>query len=108
MNPRLLELALKKQRLVLQSEELRNRLAAAGGAWKPVFSVGDRLRQAAQWLRRHPPVVLAALVGLFVARPRAVLRIAGRAWLFWRTLRRLRAGAHEAIALAGKGLRHDG
>ena len=108
MNRQRLELALEKQRLLLQSGELRQRLASVGDAWRPALGLADRLREGVDWLRRHPPIVIAALAGLLVARPRAIFSLAGRAWLLLGTLRRLREGAQAAVDLADTGRRRDG
>jgi len=95
----MIELALAKQRLTLHSDALRQQFAAAAGAWRPAFSAVDRLRRGVDWLRRHPPLLVALLVALFVARPRAVLSLAGRGWLVWRLLRRLSVSLREVERL---------
>ena len=92
MSRRLLALALEKQRLVWRSEELRRELAGCAGGWAPAFAVADRLRLGLDWLRRHPQLVVATVVALFVARPRGVLKWAGRGLALWRGVRSLRAG----------------
>lgn len=99
MNRRLLELALEKQRLVLRSEDLRGKFSAAAAVWQPACAGVDRLRQAADWLRRRPSLLVGLGVALLVARPRAVLRLAGRAWVVWRTLRHWRQGLRQAQGL---------
>jgi len=91
VNLRLLELALAKQRLTLRSDTLRRQLAAAAGDWRPPLGMIDSLRQGVDWLRRHPPVIVAVAVALFVARPRAVLGSVGRGWMLWRLWRSFRA-----------------
>ncbi len=102
MSPGLLELALKKQRLRLKSADLRSTFADQAGAWAPAFSAVDRVQAGIAWLRRHPALPVAALVALLVARPRAALRLAGRSWLFWRGVQRLR-GAFMGVRAAGPG-----
>ncbi len=96
MNSRLLELALAKQRLTLHSAALRGEFAAAADGLRPALAAVDRLRQGVQWLRRHPPLLVAVLVAVLVARPRAVLRLVGRGWVAWQALRRWRPALHEA------------
>lgn len=90
MNPRRLELALKKQRLCLHGDALRQQFAAAASEWRPACSVVDRLCQGVDWLRQHPPLWVALLVAVIVARPRRSLKLAGRAWALWRVLRRMK------------------
>ena len=91
MTPELLELALKKQRLRLKSAALRADFAEQAGALAPAFSAVDRVQAGISWLRRHPVLPVAALVALLVVRPRTMLRLAGRGWLVWRAVQRLRS-----------------
>jgi len=88
--PREIELALKKQRLQMQSATLRRSFAYHALGLQPVFSVADRGRAALLWLSHHPALPVAVLVALLVARPRVVLRWARRGWLAWLALRKLR------------------
>ena len=106
MNPRLHVLALEKQKLALRSEILREQFASAAGVWEPACHGVDRLRQAVAWLRRRPLPLIALGVALFVARPRAVLRLAGRGWVVWRTLRHWRAHLRKVEGL-GVGIGRD-
>ena len=106
MNPRLLELALQKQRLLLRSDSLRAEFAAAAVVWQPVCSTVDRLRQGVDWLRRRPPLLIALGVAVLVARPRAVLKLAGRGWVVWRTLRHWSASLRKVEGL-GAGFGRD-
>ena len=98
MNTKLIDLALKKQRLQTQSAVLRDALAENAGTYQSAFAVADRMRRGVAWLRRHPALPVAVLVAVLVARPRAVLRLAGRGWLLWGTLKQLRATAESVLA----------
>lgn len=91
MNHRLVELAARKERLVMRSELLRGQMAAHLHRWEPVFEGIDRVRDIGRWLRGHPEVVGAALVLLLVKRPRALMRWARRAWVGWKLWSGLRA-----------------
>ena len=91
MTPRLVELALKKQRLQIRSAALRQEFAAQTRVWRPAFALANRGQAAWLWLRRHPALPVALLVALLVARPRAVLRWARRGFFAWQTFGRLRA-----------------
>ncbi len=99
MNPDLLELALKKQRLRLKSAALRADFADHANAWAPALSAADRVQAGIIWLRRHPVLPLAVLVALLVARPRAMLRLAGRSWLVWRGVQRLRSALINTLSV---------
>lgn len=108
---RRIALALRKQRLLLRSAELRGRIGTQARPLLPVFAVADRLRGGWFWLRRHPAVPVAVLTALLVARPRGVLRWLRRGWLLWQMSGRLRAALVSPaapavpVALAGGILR---
>ena len=87
---RLMELALKKQRLQIESAELRDRLAFNARGLAPAFGVADAVRNGIHWLRHQPVVPLGIAVAVLVARPRAVWRWGRRAFAAWRGLRRAR------------------
>lgn len=89
MSPRLVELALKKQRLQLRSAALRETFAGHAAFWRPAFAVADRLHAGYLWLRRHPAVPVAVLVALLVARPRTALRWLKRGFFAWQSLDKL-------------------
>lgn len=87
MNTRMLELALKKQRLQFKSDMLRDQWCAHARGLAPVLGAADRVRAGFGWLRRHPEVLVGVGVAFAVARPRAVWRWLKRgvvAWQFWR------------------------
>ena len=90
MNPRQVELALKKQRLLLRSAALRENFGNYATTWMPVFAAGDRVRTGLLWLRRHPLLPVVAMIAALVARPRGLLRWARRGFFAWQALRKLR------------------
>jgi hypothetical protein len=76
--------------LRLRSALLRDQWAVEAQSWEAPLNMADRVIDGARWLRRHPewPVGVAAVV--VVARPRLLLRWAGRglwAWQIWRRAR---------------------
>ena len=75
MSPRLVELALKKQRLKQKSAALREAFGAQAGSWSPAFAAADRVRTGFDWLRQHPALSIAVLVAFLVARPRAYYKL---------------------------------
>lgn len=91
MTPRQLELALRKQRLQIRSAALREELAGQALAVAPLFVVGDVLREAGRWLRRHPEALVAVGAALLVARPRLLVRWGRRGIVAWQTWRKARA-----------------
>ncbi len=84
-----IEVALKKQRLQLQSAALRERIAEQGAALAPAFAIADRVEAGRQWLKAHPDLVLAFFTGLLIVRPRRAFRWARRSLFAWRAWRRL-------------------
>jgi hypothetical protein len=85
-----IELALRKQRLQLESDFLREQWCAHVAGLEPAFRTGNRIVDGVRWLRRHPPVFVAGAVALLVARPRSVVRWLRRTVVAWRSWRRLR------------------
>ncbi len=87
MNSRLLELALKKQRLQFKSDVLREEWRDHARGLAPIFGAADQVRAGVGWLGRHPEVLVGVGVAVAVAKPRVVWRWVRRgavAWQFWR------------------------
>lgn len=84
MNARRLSLALARERLIERSSRLRVEVAAQSAVLDPVLHVGDQIRDGAAWVRSHPEVLAAALIGFAVVRPRRVWRWGLRLWGGWR------------------------
>ncbi len=90
MADRAIALALKKQRLQMQSAHLRDQMAVYGRGIEPVFTLADLTQNAWNWVRRRPVIPLAIGIALLVARPRLVIRWGRRAWFGWQALQRWR------------------
>ena len=97
MNAQTLELALRKQRAILESGRLRKDLAANLGGVAPLLHAVDRLRDGAGWLKRHAPLLLALGAGLLVARPRRALGWLRRGFFAWRIWRRVSRGGISGL-----------
>lgn len=94
MSERLAELALKKQRLLVRSADLRDRMGMHAQGLVPVFVAVDRLREAGAAARRHPEWVAAGIIVLVVVRPRFAWRWVQRGivgWRIWKGARKLLA-----------------
>lgn len=89
MNPKLLQLALDKQRLQMQSTAQRAALAVAGVGVAPLFAAADTVRDGVRWLVRNPIWVVGAVAVLFVARPRRMARWVRRGIVAWQAWRRV-------------------
>lgn len=98
MNPKAIELALKKQRLQLQAAAQRVRILHAIESASPAFGFVDRARAAAGWAKAHPEVLVGAGVVLLVARPRVMFRWARRGFFLWEGMRRLRGAVDSFLA----------
>lgn len=90
MDPKTLELALRKQGVQLASERLRNELINHLDGISPILHTADRLRDGARWLRKHPQIFIAVGMAFIVARPRRALGWTRRAFIGWQVWRRLR------------------
>lgn len=95
MNGKLVELALRKQRLQIDSAALRGDLSRFATSLSPLLAAADHVADGVSWLRRHPQILAAAMLSLLLARPRRVLRWTRRAiigWQAWRRVKGLLAG----------------
>ena len=86
-----LELALRRQRLVVRNAELRLSLAQQLQPLAAPLALADRIRDLWEWLRGHPEVPLVAAALLVAMRPARALRWASRLWWAWRALQRVTA-----------------
>ena len=96
MNPKNVELALKRQRLQLQAAAQRIMIMQALESAAPAFGAAEKVRSGLRWAKAHPEWLAGISVALLVARPRAFFRWAKRGFFVWRSLHRLR-GAVESI-----------
>ena len=97
MNPRQVELALRKQKLQLRAEaqraDITQRLAGIDGALDRVDSLRDHLA----WAKDKIPVLSVALIVVLAAKPKLTLRLAKRAWVGWLLVRQARGGRLSAL-----------
>lgn len=95
MNPRLMELALRKQRLQITATHQRADIARFAAGLQPSFDNIDHIRGMARWAREHAPLLSGAALLVAVARPRLAWRVVQRGWVAWLFYRRFRGGATE-------------
>ena len=97
MDPRQVELSLRKQKLQLRAEaqraDITQRLAGIDGALDRVDSLRDNLA----WAKDKIPVLSVALLVVLAAKPRLTLRLAKRAWVGWLLVRQARGGRLSAL-----------
>ncbi len=97
MNPRELELALRRQRLQLKCASQRQAIAQAAGNLAPVFAAGDRVRAGYVYLKQHPEWVIGAAIVVAIAKPRALFGWVRRGVVVWQISRRVRRGADKLL-----------
>jgi len=85
-----LELALKKQRLLIAGERLRADFGSYASGLTPAFVAADMAVTCAHWVRRNQELVAAVAVAIVVIRPRSALGWARRAFVLWRVWNNLR------------------
>lgn len=84
-------LAERRAALVERSQRERAQFVADLGALAPAFGAADKLLAAANWARRHGPViVIVAAAVLAVRRPSRLVKYAGQAWSLWQVYRSYR------------------
>ncbi|NTV11128.1 MAG: hypothetical protein HGA47_10185 [Zoogloea sp.] len=91
MDPELLEIALRKQRLQLKAEAQREDLASRLEAFGPILATFDRVGEGVDWAKRHAPIVATVSAVLLAIRPRATVRWLRRGWAGWKLFRRLKS-----------------
>lgn len=90
MNPKLVEFALRKQRLQIETGHQRADLVRRLAGLESTLDTVDSVRDQLAWARRHAPLLSGGALLLLVSRPRLLLRLARRSWVGWLLWRRLR------------------
>jgi pterin-4a-carbinolamine dehydratase len=98
MNQRLVELALKRQRLQLRAGAQRLELRQQLTAYAPVVKFADQVRAGIEYVKHHPHWLVGIAVAVVVARPRRAFRWLRRGFVAWQLYRRVRAAAILAPA----------
>ena len=97
MDPRQIDLALRKQKLQMRADaqrtDLTRRLAGIDGALDRVDSLRDNLA----WANDKVPLLSVALLVVLAAKPKLTLRLAKRAWVGWLLVRQARGGRLSAL-----------
>ena len=99
MDPRQIDLALRKQKLQMRADaqrtDITRRLAGIDGALDRVDSLRDHLA----WAKDKIPVLSVALIVVLAAKPKLTLRLAKRAWVGWLLVRQVRGGGRLSALL---------
>jgi hypothetical protein len=97
VNPALLELALRKQRLQIKAEQQREGVMAALEVADSVLARVHRLQDGVAWMRHNAPAVSAFILVLLLMRPRFTLRWVKRALVGWQMYHHLRGRLDAAL-----------
>lgn len=84
MNERQLQLALRRQRLQMRSEQLRGQWQQHMANLAPAVATANRVGDGVRWLQRHPEIIAGVGVAAVVARPKTAWRWLRRSWVAWR------------------------
>ena len=90
MNPRAVQLALRRERLVQRSAQLRRRAAWNLQDLQPALTWVDRLQDAVIWLRGNPFAAAAGTLLLSAWRPRRATSLGMRLWSAWKLVQSVR------------------
>ena len=90
MNQKLTQLAERRRRLVAQAATQRIVLAHDMEPWRARLALVDRGVNVVRYVRRHPALLVGAVLVLVALRPRHVVKWLQRGWLVWQVGRRLR------------------
>lgn len=90
MNPRAAVLAMRRERLVLRSQQLRQQITSELQAVQPALTWVDRLQDALLWLRGNPLIATAGSLLLAAWRPRRAASFGMRLWSAWKFVQGLR------------------
>lgn len=97
MNPKLLQLALDKQRLQMQCAARRAAIAAAATGVAPLLAAADAVRNGVRWLANNPVLVASVTAGFVIARPRPLARWVRRGVVVWQVWRRVQQWRMESL-----------
>ena len=100
MNEKLIRLAERRERLVVQAAAQRMALAQNIEPWRIPLARVDQGLAALRYIKRHPAWIVGGVVLLVAMRPGRFGKWLGRGWVSWQFLHKLLAG--------GRSLKRDG
>ena len=86
---KLAENRIKREQLLVRSDELRQRLGQQALVLRNPLALADKIRNGYHWLMAHPQLLLLPVAVTVALRPRRVVGWALRAWWGWRLWRRV-------------------
>lgn len=97
MDPRLVEIALRKQRLQLRAEAQRDDMVRRLSGIDAALDRLDAAREHLAWAKERAPLLSIAALTILALKPRLTLRLARRAWVGWLLLRQARGRPLAAL-----------
>lgn len=98
MNQQLIDLALKRERLLERVAAQRERFAASTGGVRALCQAGDRAVAAGRKIRENPHWVVFGVMVLVLIRPRRAWRLAKTGVFVWRAWAALRGRFRGLVA----------
>lgn len=92
MNPNLIRLAERRERLVAQAAAQRTALAQNIEPWRTPLALADQGLAVLRVIKHHPAWIVAGGVLLAALRPGRAGKWLRRGWVAWRIVRELRGG----------------
>lgn len=84
------ELAMRQQRLLVRSANLREALVIEVQPLKTPLALTDQIFSGLAWLRRHPGWPVGGLLLTAIVRPRKAMVWVGRLWWVWGSIKNVR------------------
>jgi hypothetical protein len=97
MDPRLIDIALRKQRLQLRAEAQRDDLIHRLSGIDATLDRLDAAREHLAWAKEKAPLLSIGVLTVLALKPRLTLRLAKRAWVGWLLLRQARGRPLAAL-----------
>lgn len=90
MNKTLLQLAVRRERIIALVATQRGVLAQAVEPWRMPLALADQGISVMRYLKRHPEGIVGIAVLLAALRPGRIATWLGRGWVSWQLLQTLR------------------
>ena len=99
MNPRLVEFALRKQRLQFEAERQREQMMDGLAHVESVLDTVDQVRDGVAWAKTQAPILSGTVLVLLATRPRQTFRLARRVWVGWLVYKKLQGSTGSKAGL---------
>lgn len=91
MNAKLVEIALRRERLIADTARQRAALQQTAQVWRGPLAVADRGVAALRYLKRHPIWLVGGVAAVVLLYPRGMQKWLARGWAAYSIVRKLRA-----------------